>query len=135
MPAIGSQSPLLREHASTVRPFERIRKRGGPKAPTEGVFPTHHRELLNAVLIGTGLKFDREGNPRRAYSLGHLYVPAPYTECRARDLQPPLFLAAADRRFGPGDYPLSISDSRMSGDRTCCAPLTDSFMPQHSRRR
>ncbi|HUF44106.1 MAG TPA: site-specific integrase [Aestuariivirgaceae bacterium] len=57
-----------------VRPFERIKARCDPQSPTERLFPIHHRELLNAVLDETGLKFDREGNRRTAYSLRHTYI-------------------------------------------------------------
>jgi len=57
-----------------VTPFKRLVKRGDPKDPTERLFPIHHRELLNAVLTETGLKFDREGNRRTAYSLRHTYI-------------------------------------------------------------
>jgi hypothetical protein len=32
------------------------------------------RELLNAILDELGLKTDREGNPRTAYSLRHTYI-------------------------------------------------------------
>ena len=57
-----------------VTPFKRIVRRNDPKAPTERLFPIHHRELLNALLNETGLKFDREGNRRTAYSLRHTYI-------------------------------------------------------------
>jgi integrase len=57
-----------------VTPFKRIVKRNDPKTQMERLFPTHHRELLNAVLDETGLKFDREGNRRTAYSLRHTYI-------------------------------------------------------------
>jgi integrase len=57
-----------------VTPFQRIVKRNDPKAQTERLFPDHHRALLNAVLAEEGLKFDREGNRRTAYSLRHTYI-------------------------------------------------------------
>jgi len=57
-----------------VTPFKRIVKRNDPQTQTERLFPVHHRELLNAVLAETGLKFDREGNRRTAYSLRHTYI-------------------------------------------------------------
>ena len=65
-----------------VRPFERLQKRNtlrkaedGSKAEaTDAVFPRSHRELLNAVLEEEGLKHDREGQPRTAYSLRHTYI-------------------------------------------------------------
>ena len=42
--------------------------------PTDRLFPTTHRELLNAVLSELGLKKDREGLRRSAYSLRHTYI-------------------------------------------------------------
>jgi hypothetical protein len=42
--------------------------------PTDFVFPNKPRELLNAILAETGLKRDRDGNPRTAYSLRHTYI-------------------------------------------------------------
>jgi integrase len=56
-----------------VRPFERMRERASP-APTDLIFPGSQRELLNAVLAEEGLKFDREGSRRTAYSLRHTYI-------------------------------------------------------------
>lgn len=68
-----------------VRPFERIRERLAKKAkgegrqsvplkPTDKLFPSRQTKLLNAVLDETGLKRDREGQPRTAYSLRHTYI-------------------------------------------------------------
>lgn len=42
--------------------------------PTDKLFPFKHRELWNSVLDELDLKFDREGNPRTAYSLRHTYI-------------------------------------------------------------
>jgi integrase len=56
-----------------VRPFNRLRERNDP-SPTDLLFPKPHRELFNAVLREEGLKFDREGNRRTAYSLRHTYI-------------------------------------------------------------
>ena len=56
-----------------VLPFERVRKRKDGQ-PTDLVFGLVQRELLNAVLDELGLKKDREGNPRTAYSLRHTYI-------------------------------------------------------------
>jgi integrase len=42
--------------------------------PTDPVFPGSHLKLFNRVLEDAGLKFDREGNPRTAYSLRHTYI-------------------------------------------------------------
>lgn len=56
-----------------VMPFERLRKRGAPAA-TDLVFGKVQRELFNTVLRELGLKHDREGTPRTAYSLRHTYI-------------------------------------------------------------
>lgn len=75
-----------------VRPFERLKARNAARAaeaarkegadgnaryepnPTDVVFPKTHRELFNAVLDEEGLKKDRDGRPRTAYSLRHTYI-------------------------------------------------------------
>ena len=54
-------------------PFERLRARANPK-PTVLIFGPVQRELMNAILDELGLKKDREGNPRTAYSLRHTYI-------------------------------------------------------------
>lgn len=56
-----------------VGPFLRLRKRNSPK-PTDRLFPKGHRQLFNQILDEQGLKFDREGNRRTAYSLRHTYI-------------------------------------------------------------
>ena len=57
-----------------VRPFLRLRARANPK-PTDRLFPGKgQRELFNAILDEQGLKFDRDGNRRTAYSLRHTYI-------------------------------------------------------------
>ena len=56
-----------------VLPFERLRKRGRP-ALTDLVFGKVQRELFNTILGELGLKRDREGTPRTAYSLRHTYI-------------------------------------------------------------
>jgi integrase len=56
-----------------VMPFQRLRKRHDPK-PTDLIFGKVQRELFNAVLDELGLKKDREGNARTAYSLRHTYI-------------------------------------------------------------
>jgi integrase len=56
-----------------VMPFRRLKKRNDPK-PTDLIFPRTHRELFNRILDEEGLKFDREGNRRTAYSLRHTYI-------------------------------------------------------------
>ncbi|MFN3585547.1 tyrosine-type recombinase/integrase [Phenylobacterium sp.] len=57
-----------------VAPFERLLKRRGVSQPTDLVFGKIQRQLLNAVLDELGLKEDRDGNPRTAYSLRHTYI-------------------------------------------------------------
>ncbi len=70
-----------------VRPFERLRDRDKPLAPgspkdsprekplpTDPVFPANHKKQFNRILDLTGLKFDREGSRRAAYSLRHTYI-------------------------------------------------------------
>ena len=59
--------------AGAVLPFERLRARANPK-PTVLIFGPVQRELMNAILDELGLKKDREGNPRTAYSLRHTYI-------------------------------------------------------------
>jgi integrase len=81
-----------------VFPFERLRNRPRPEEeggrrqrsprtarrgdatdsrlpqPTDRLFPRTQREILNAILDEEGLKKDREGNVRTAYSLRHTYI-------------------------------------------------------------
>ncbi|HVX12040.1 MAG TPA: hypothetical protein VHC22_12740 [Pirellulales bacterium] len=56
-----------------VLPFQRLRKRNDPQ-PTDRLFPKKHRELFNAILDELGLKVDRDGHRRTAYSLRHTYI-------------------------------------------------------------
>lgn len=42
--------------------------------PTDKVFPGNHIKLFNKILDQTGLKFDRDNQPRVAYSLRHFYI-------------------------------------------------------------
>jgi integrase len=84
--------------ANAVRPFERLRERLRPESddqsdyddadgpapsekrrwrlpgPTDLVFPANHKKQFNAILQENGLKFDREGSRRTAYSLRHTYI-------------------------------------------------------------
>ena len=78
-----------------VRPFERIKERASSKPkdstpaewkvpksppkliapdPTDRLFPTRQTMLLNKILADAGLKEDREGQRRTAYSLRHTYI-------------------------------------------------------------
>lgn len=45
-----------------------------PLDPTARVFPKFHRDLFNAILREEGLKHDRDGRVRTAYSLRHTYI-------------------------------------------------------------
>jgi len=56
-----------------VEPFRRLQKRNNPE-PSDRIFPKLHRQLFNNILEEEGLKFDREGNRRTAYSLRHTYI-------------------------------------------------------------
>jgi integrase len=73
--------------AKAVHPFKRLKERLRQKpngdsskmslAKPEGtdlLFPTKPRELLNSLLEETGMKKDREGKLRTAYSLRHTYI-------------------------------------------------------------
>lgn len=68
-----------------VRPFERIVARHSTKSeregekpvppkPTERLFPVRQHKLFNTILEEEGLKCDREGSRRTAYSLRHTYI-------------------------------------------------------------
>jgi integrase len=56
-----------------VLPFKRLKKRNQPE-PTDRLFPNTPRQLLNTILGEEGLKVDRDGNRRTAYSLRHTYI-------------------------------------------------------------
>jgi integrase len=56
-----------------VHPFRRLKKRNNPQ-PTDRLFPKVQRELFNTILEEEGLKVDRDGNQRTAYSLRHTYI-------------------------------------------------------------
>jgi integrase len=69
-----------------VAPFKRLKDRmrvvPAPDEPnrmalpelTDRIFPKTHHELFNIILDEEGLKFDRENQPRTAYSLRHTYI-------------------------------------------------------------
>ncbi len=56
-----------------VLPFERLKKRN-KLAATDRLFPKTHRELFNTILDEEGLKTDRDGQRRTAYSLRYTYI-------------------------------------------------------------
>ena len=56
-----------------VMPFRRLKDRNAGQ-PTHRLFPSFQRELFNAVLDELGLKTDRDGQRRTAYSLRHTYI-------------------------------------------------------------
>lgn len=59
--------------SGAVKPFQRLVERNKPQ-PTDMIFPKTHRQLFNTILDEEGLKKDREGQPRTAYSLRHTYI-------------------------------------------------------------
>jgi integrase len=59
--------------SGAVKPFQRLTERNKPQ-PTDPIFPKTHRQLFNTILDEEGLKKDREGQPRTAYSLRHTYI-------------------------------------------------------------
>lgn len=56
-----------------VQPYQRIVERHNPE-PIDKVFAARHKKQFNRILESEGLKFDREGNRRTAYSLRHTYI-------------------------------------------------------------
>ena len=42
--------------------------------PTDLIFPKWQRELFKTILDEQNLRFDRDGRPRTAYSLRHIYI-------------------------------------------------------------
>jgi integrase len=42
--------------------------------PTDLLFPGEHKRIFNGILGRAGLKYDRDGNRRTAYSLRHTYI-------------------------------------------------------------
>jgi integrase len=59
--------------SGAVRPFQRLVERNKPQ-PTDLIFEKTHRQLFNTILEEEGLKQDREGQARTAYSLRHTYI-------------------------------------------------------------
>ena len=71
-----------------VLPFQRLRQRRADQLkatglddkavtkamPTTRVFPEFNRDMFNKILDEEGLKFDRDGQRRTAYSLRHTYI-------------------------------------------------------------
>lgn len=56
-----------------VKPYQRLLERNDPE-PTDLLFTKSHTGLLNAILDEERLKFDRDNQPRTAYSLRHTYI-------------------------------------------------------------
>jgi integrase len=42
--------------------------------PTDTIFPGEHKRIFGKILERAGLKYDRDGNRRTAYSLRHTYI-------------------------------------------------------------
>lgn len=59
--------------AGAVHPFQRLKVRNNGK-PTDKLFPKFQKQLFNNVLDELGLKKDREGQARTAYSFRHTYI-------------------------------------------------------------
>lgn len=62
-----------------VRPYERMLKRNKMGTvtvpePTDRLFPSDFKKMLNGILNEQKLKFDRNGKARTAYSLRHSYI-------------------------------------------------------------
>lgn len=67
-----------------TRREKQLRRKAGGEAPpppvveypkpTDLLFPGNHIKLFNNLLDRTGLKVDRDGKPRTAYSLRHTYI-------------------------------------------------------------
>lgn len=70
--------------ANAVRPYQRILNRPKRERNPDGsaclpksidpVFPSNQIKIFNSLLRRIGLKVDRDGNPRTAYSLRHTYI-------------------------------------------------------------
>ena len=56
-----------------VVPFQRLVERNKPQ-PTDLIFPNRSRAIFTNILDQEGLRFDREGTRRTAYSLRHTYI-------------------------------------------------------------
>ena len=56
-----------------VRPCQRLVERNNPSS-VDLLFPKDQIRLLNSILEEEGLKFDRDGQRRTAYSLRHAYI-------------------------------------------------------------
>jgi integrase len=56
-----------------VLPYQRMMARNSPK-PTDRIFGVNHKKQFGGLLEKLGLKLDREGNRRTAYSLRHTYI-------------------------------------------------------------
>lgn len=56
-----------------VQPFQRLKERNKGQ-PTDRLFPKFQKELFNTLLNELGMKQDRDGNQRTAYSLRHTYI-------------------------------------------------------------
>jgi integrase len=83
----GAVTPFerLRERNLNDRPTKAVRERrkaegkgaelrAAPPKPADRLFPTRQHKLFTEILTKAGLKEDREGQPRTAYSLRHTYI-------------------------------------------------------------
>lgn len=60
--------------AGAILPFQRMQKRHPEAKPTDKIFGKTRNDLINQILNDCGLKHDRDGNVRTAYSLRHTYI-------------------------------------------------------------
>ncbi len=80
--AVRPYERLLNRPKPTRGQQQRNRSKKNPNPPlpvelpelTDPVFPGNHLKLFNRILKGAGLKLDRDGRPRTAYSLRHTYI-------------------------------------------------------------
>lgn len=72
----GAVHPFRRLRERRTAELGRTRGKHQPRAlqPTDKVFAPYNRDAFNAILREEGLKVDRDGRPRTAYSLRHTYI-------------------------------------------------------------
>lgn len=70
---LARRTEKAKAQAARSRRRDRVEASDAPK-PTDRLFPARQTKALTTVLTETGLKEDREGRPRTAYSLRHTYI-------------------------------------------------------------
>ena len=71
---VSPAAHLWREGAGWKQPRHCSSSEMVPPEPTDLIFPKWQRELFKTILDEENLRFDREGQPRTAYSLRHTYI-------------------------------------------------------------